>query len=70
MTRRSELENIYLWNINFLANAYNSISNAFRLSICFRCSDAKLFIVVVDRVVLCCSNGIANRKLNVSSNIY
>lgn len=60
----------HLWNINFFANSYNSMSSAFSFSIFLLCSGVRLFNVVVDTVLLCCSNGIAKRKLNVSSNMY
>lgn len=60
----------HLWNSNFFANEYNSKSKAFSSSTFRLCSMAKLFIVVVETVVLCCSNGIAKRKLNVSSKMY
>uniref|UniRef100_A0A2M4DJ71 Putative secreted protein n=1 Tax=Anopheles darlingi TaxID=43151 RepID=A0A2M4DJ71_ANODA len=36
----------------------------------FRWAGVRLFIVTVETVVLCCSNGIANRRLNVSSKMY
>lgn len=62
--------NCYLWNKSFLAKAYNSVSNALISSILRFCSDRKTFIVELETVELCCSNGIANRKLNVSSNTY
>lgn len=60
----------HLWNINFFANSYNSMSSAFSFSIFLLCSGVRLFNVVVDTVLLCWSNGIAKRKLNVSSNMY
>lgn len=60
----------YLCNNNFFANEYSSVSSAFSSSIFCRWSGRKLFIVVLETVVLCCSNGIAKRRLNVSSKTY
>lgn len=60
----------YLWNNNFFANAYNSVSSAFSSSIFCRWSGLRLFIVELETVALCCSNGIAKRRLNVSSKTY
>lgn len=59
-----------LWNNSFFANSYNSMSRAFNCSTFSRCSACKCFNVELDTVELCWSNGMAKRKLNVSSNTY
>lgn len=59
-----------LWNNSFFANSYNSMSSAFNCSTLWRCSGRRCFSVELDTVELCWSNGMAKRKLNVSSNTY
>lgn len=59
-----------LWNNNFLANSYNSVSKAFNFLTLLLCFGAKWFNVELDTVTLCWSNGMAKRKLNVSSKTY
>lgn len=59
-----------LWNNNCLANSYNSISSAFNWCTLLFSFGVKWFSVELETVVLCWSNGMAKRKLNVSSNTY
>lgn len=60
----------YLLSNSVLANSYSSMSSAFSCSMWRFWSGRKWTIVLLDTVELCCSNGMAKRKLNVSSKTY